>query len=240
MSAADDTRMRVSEVFGPTWQGEGPHAGRPVHFLRLGLCNLSCEWCDTPFTWDAKRYDLAATAPTATVAEVAERLLAAGAGEGIVVVSGGEPLIHARQLLVLAEQEVLAGVEWHVETNGTLYAPPWWESRIAHTTVSPKIGTRDVLSKRIKEAPLHRWRALAEQGHAAFKFVARNADEVDGAAAVAERIGLRRELVWIMPEGTNADQVVGTHRLIAPRVAHYGFNTTTRLHTLLWDDERGR
>ncbi len=240
MSAATDTRMRVSEVFGPTWQGEGPHAGRPVHFLRLGLCNLSCEWCDTPFTWDAKRFNLAETIPTRTVAEVVADLLAVGAGEGVVVVSGGEPLMHAAQLEVLTSQPELAGVEWHVETNGTIYAPAWWESRFAHSTVSPKVGTRDPLSKRVKEGPLHRWRALAEQGVAAFKFVARNADEVDAAAAVAEHIGLRPELVWIMPEGVSADAVVGNHRLIAPRVAHYGFNTTTRLHTLLWDDERGR
>ena len=40
----------VSEVFGPTLQGEGPHAGRPCHFIRLGGCNLSCSWCDTPYS----------------------------------------------------------------------------------------------------------------------------------------------------------------------------------------------
>src|SRR5438046_5626962 len=42
----------VSEIFGPTFQGEGPSLGRRCVFLRLGACNLHCRWCDTPYTWD--------------------------------------------------------------------------------------------------------------------------------------------------------------------------------------------
>ena len=57
------TTLPLSEVFGPTFQGEGPHAGRRCAFVRLGGCNLSCEWCDTPYTWDATRYDLALENP---------------------------------------------------------------------------------------------------------------------------------------------------------------------------------
>lgn len=43
--------LTVSEIFGPTLQGEGPTAGRRAGFLRLGRCNLACSWCvaaDTP------------------------------------------------------------------------------------------------------------------------------------------------------------------------------------------------
>ncbi|HHK7228110.1 TPA: hypothetical protein ACQXLV_002143, partial [Streptococcus pneumoniae] len=47
---ANVERLPVSEVFGPTIQGEGPHAGRTCHFIRLGGCNLSCSWCDTPYS----------------------------------------------------------------------------------------------------------------------------------------------------------------------------------------------
>ena len=44
--------MIVSEVFGPTVQGEGPSCGRIATFVRLGRCDLRCSWCDTPYTWD--------------------------------------------------------------------------------------------------------------------------------------------------------------------------------------------
>lgn len=228
--------LRVSEVFGPTWQGEGPHAGRRCHFLRLGLCNLSCEWCDTPYTWDATRFDLTETCPPTPATKVRDQLTEAGAT--LVVVSGGEPLMHARQLEHLTGS--LPEVEWHVESNGTITPPDWWGDRFAHSTVSPKVGTHDRYSKRIKLGPLAAWAGLAAQGKAAFKFVARDPAEVAEAAAVVASAGLDPATVWIMPEGTTALRVLQTHRTIAGTVADAGFNTTTRLHTLLWDDERLR
>ena len=29
----------------------------PTMFLRLGICNLACDWCDTKYTWDWANYD---------------------------------------------------------------------------------------------------------------------------------------------------------------------------------------
>ena len=46
--------MKVNEIFGPTIQGEGKSAGMQAMFLRTSLCNLACDWCDTPQTWNWK------------------------------------------------------------------------------------------------------------------------------------------------------------------------------------------
>src|SRR5260221_7769924 len=40
-------RIRISEIFGPTVQGEGPLIGRPTVFVRTGGCDFRCSWCDT-------------------------------------------------------------------------------------------------------------------------------------------------------------------------------------------------
>src|SRR5829696_8324925 len=40
----------VKEMFGPTLQGEGAHAGRACVFLRFAACNLACPGCDTDFS----------------------------------------------------------------------------------------------------------------------------------------------------------------------------------------------
>jgi 7-carboxy-7-deazaguanine synthase len=37
----------ISEIFGPTVQGEGPLVGRPTVFVRTGGCDYRCAWCDT-------------------------------------------------------------------------------------------------------------------------------------------------------------------------------------------------
>ena len=64
----------VSEVFGPTVQGEGPSAGRLCGFVRLGRCNLACDFCDTGYTWDWDRYDAAVELTEMPVGDVLAKL----------------------------------------------------------------------------------------------------------------------------------------------------------------------
>jgi organic radical activating enzyme len=32
-------------------QGEGPHLGTSTLFVRFGVCDLRCAWCDSAQTW---------------------------------------------------------------------------------------------------------------------------------------------------------------------------------------------
>jgi 7-carboxy-7-deazaguanine synthase len=43
-----------------------------------------------------------------------------------------------------------------------------------------------------------------------------------------------------MPEGTSADRIIARSQGLAEEVLARGLNLTTRLHTLVWGDERGR
>ncbi|MGH3922689.1 MAG: 7-carboxy-7-deazaguanine synthase QueE, partial [Pseudonocardiaceae bacterium] len=56
-SAHTSRGLLIAEQFGPTFQGEGPSVGQQALFIRLSSCNLSCSWCDTPYTWDWTRFD---------------------------------------------------------------------------------------------------------------------------------------------------------------------------------------
>lgn len=118
-------RYLVKEIFGPTLQGEGAHAGRPCVFLRFAVCNLACSWCDTDFeAAGARRLDAAAIAR-----ELVERDLH---GSRLVIVTGGEPTLQWDHEVALAIRG--AGFTVHMESNGTrpLAAPVDW------LTVSPK------------------------------------------------------------------------------------------------------
>lgn len=229
------THVHLVEVFGPTWQGEGPYAGRRCGFVRLGLCNLACDWCDTPYSWDRSRYDLSVEAPLTPITKVHEKM-AAIRDVPVWVLSGGEPLVHHRALPTLLDNAHV----WHVETNGTIAPPEWWLGHVLHTSVSPKVGTSDPAHRRLHADALDAWVDLATGGWAVFKFVATSMgdlDEIDGLVRVH---GIDPGLVWIMPEGRTADAVIRRHRRIAQRVLDSGYNTTSRLHCLLYDDERGR
>src|SRR3977135_1497228 len=104
----------VSELFGPTLQGEGPSAGQRAGFVRLGRCSLNCAWCDTPYSWDWKRYDPAVELRELEVGAVAARIRAMDVP--MVIVPGGEPLLQQRAVVALLR--LLPGLAVEVETNG--------------------------------------------------------------------------------------------------------------------------
>jgi 7-cyano-7-deazaguanosine (preQ0) biosynthesis protein QueE len=224
----------VSEVFGPTVQGEGPSLGRRAAFLRLGRCNLDCDWCDSRFTWDWERYDPAVELAARPVAEVVAEVAAMGVDR--VVVTGGEPLLQQRRLLPFLEAASERGWVVEVETNGTIVPAPAVADLVAQFNVSPKLANSGVAPDRaIVPAALA---ALAATGKAAFKFVATGPEDLDEVQALVD--AHRLDPVWIMPEGTTAAAVAAGGRALADEVVARGWHLTTRLHVLLWGDERGR
>jgi 7-cyano-7-deazaguanosine (preQ0) biosynthesis protein QueE len=224
----------VSEVFGPTVQGEGPSLGCRAAFLRLGRCNLDCRWCDTPFTWDWERFDPAVELHERSVDDVVAQVDAMGVDR--VVVTGGEPLLQQRRLQPFLVAAHHRGWAVEVETNGTL-APTGTTTRLVERfNVSPKLANSGVVEgKRIVPEALH---ALQATGKAAFKFVATGPGDLDEIQAIVDAHGLAP--VWVMPEGTTPDAVIETARRMADAVVARGWSLTTRLHVLLWGDERGR
>jgi 7-cyano-7-deazaguanosine (preQ0) biosynthesis protein QueE len=233
-TGADEPTLVVSEVFGPTFQGEGLTLGRRAAFLRLGRCNLDCRWCDTPFTWDWDRYDPAVELTEQPVAAIVDELAAMDVDR--VVVTGGEPLLQQRRLLPFLEAVRARGWAVEVETNGTLAPTAATAASVERFNVSPKLANSGVPEDRrlVPDALA----ALVATGKASFKFVVGDVSELDEVAAIVERHGLSP--VVVMPEGTAPDVVVARGRALADAVAARGWHLTTRLHVLLWGDERGR
>ncbi|HTY17618.1 MAG TPA: 7-carboxy-7-deazaguanine synthase QueE [Myxococcota bacterium] len=116
------------EVFSSV-QGEGPHVGEATLFVRLGVCDLRCRWCDSPHTWGpsaACRIESArgsgafrsAPNPMAVgdVLEAAEALdLDAHA---FVSLTGGEPLLQPAVVAALGAALRGRRPRVHLETHG--------------------------------------------------------------------------------------------------------------------------
>jgi organic radical activating enzyme len=116
----------VKELFGPTLQGEGLHAGMPCVFVRLAGCNAwdgrlesraasACPYCDTDFrggevqTLEQILSGLRACVPATNTAPLG------------CVLTGGEPLLQADHVLLAALGANFAWVD--IETNGTRTCP---------------------------------------------------------------------------------------------------------------------
>jgi 7-carboxy-7-deazaguanine synthase len=231
----------LSELFGPTFQGEGPSAGRRAAFLRLGLCNLDCSWCDTPYTWDwtgrngppQDRTLLRQVRPT----DVYDELKAMDVR--LVVITGGEPMIQQRSMLPLAEQLVTHGMEVEVETNGTLPVERGLIRfpALIRWNVSPKLSGSGVdRDKAIRPDVLRQLLGIG----ARLKFVVTHTGELDEIAALVDELDAPPDRVWVMPEGRTSYAITDAARALAEPVLARGWNLSTRLHVLLWEDERGR
>lgn len=226
--------LNVNELFGATTQGEGRMAGQLASFLRLTGCNLSCSWCDTPYTWDWTRFDHSVETTRMSVDEVAERLAEM---PGRIVVTGGEPLMQASALTHLLKHPRLAGREFDLETNGTRplrgTAGLW-----ANVSCSPKIipssGQPDASTIPLGAAQPE---LLAS---ADFKFVVQSEADLQAVDAwVAEHPEVSRSRIWLMPEGTDHPTLTSRTPWLMTTCVERGYNFSSRLHVYGWADVRG-
>lgn len=228
--------MRVSEVFGPTIQGEGPSTGVPASFVRLYGCNLDCVWCDTPFTWDTKGklgvvYERDAESRSVDVVE----LLPTIPDARLLVISGGEPLIQRKAVYELAGRALMSkrfeAVE--VETNGTqsplvpLHGLSYNVSPKLHHAQTSKPGIRPEVLEQFLDRP------------AVFKFVCASRPDLVEVDRIVEEVGIPADRVWIMPEGKTAEDVSYRGHRLVDQIVGRGWNVATRLHVTLWGDRRG-
>ena len=226
--------MVVSEVFGPTLQGEGPEVGATAVFLRLGMCALDCSWCDTRYTWDAGSHNLTQElthrAPSDVVADVLSRKAS------LLVVTGGEPLLQRATLTPVLQELVANGLRVHVETSGTV-PPGTLRDLVELFVVSPKLaGSGVAVRRRYRPGVLTE---LVATGRSVLKFVITGPADMQEAEEIAHRLGVPGERVWVMPEATSTEAVLSGMRALAPEVVNRGWRLSPRLHVLLWEDLRG-
>ena len=99
-----------------TIQGEGFYQGRAAYFIRLGGCDVGCVWCDVKDSWDAAKHPLIA------IDNLIKQVQNTPAE--MVVITGGEPLMHDLGLLTRTLQA--AGLETNIETSGSSQLSGYW------------------------------------------------------------------------------------------------------------------
>ncbi|MGH3976857.1 MAG: 7-carboxy-7-deazaguanine synthase QueE, partial [Pseudonocardiaceae bacterium] len=184
------------------------------------------------YSWDWARFCRDQETQRAPVTEIASWVRAQAVD--LVVVTGGEPMLQQEAVQLLAE--LCAPSRVQVETNGTQVPKAGLGTVVELFVVSPKLANSGVARhRRIVPAAL---RALAATGSVAWKFVAvgpADLDEIDALVAAYELAP-----VWVMPEGTTEEQILGRARSLVDPVLDRGWHFSLRLHTLLWGDRRGR
>ncbi|MDY0003105.1 MAG: radical SAM protein [Polyangia bacterium] len=205
--------FEICEIFR-SLQGETTMAGLPGRFLRLAGCNLRCRYCDTAYARDA-----------GTVMSLEALVAAVGAGDDLVIVTGGEPLLQPgtpdllRALCDLGRQVIL-------ETNGSLDI----------LGLDPRVHRIvDVKCPGSGEAQSNRWDNLDDL-HAGdeVKLVLTGREDFDYALEVASRHDLLGRVPVLLspasgylPPSTLAEWILASG---------LGLRLQLQLHRLIWPD----
>lgn len=124
--------IRVSEIFGPTIQGEGALIGQPTVFVRTGGCDYRCSWCDSLHAVDSDYRETWVPMRAEAVMEEVARL---SAGRPIMVtLSGGNPAI--QPLGGLIGMGHARGYRFAMETQGSVARD--WFAALDMLVLSPK------------------------------------------------------------------------------------------------------
>lgn len=171
--------LQITEIFFSI-QGESTYSGLPCVFVRLTGCNLRCRWCDTEYSFYGGRR----MSQEEVLAEIRRY------PTHLVELTGGEPLLQARELAPLAEQLLDEGYTVLLETSGErdLSLLPAGVVRIMDVKC-PASGEADRL--RLENLDL-----LTPQDQV--KFVLANRGDYEYARAFVERHELHRRTPYLL------------------------------------------
>lgn len=236
--------IRVSEIFGPTVQGEGTLIGLPTVFVRTGGCDFRCRWCDTIHAVDNSfRHDWTPMEAAEIMDEV-ERL--SGGRPLMVTLSGGNPAIQPLGALIALGQE--KGYSFTMETQGSIAQA--WFSQLDALTLSPKPPSSGMdFDPQTLQACV---KAAGERADVNLKFVV--ADDADydfardvAAAHPALHVYLQPcnpEIATIEEENPPVDMADMRARLlwlVEKTTADGWFDARVlpQLHVMIWGNEKG-
>lgn len=235
-------KISISEIFGPTIQGEGALIGRPTVFVRTGGCDYRCTWCDTLHAVASKfRPEWQAM----SAREILEKVRSlAGPNPLLISLSGGNPALQPLgELLALGKS---AGYTFAMETQGSVAKE--WFAGLDILTLSPKPPSSGMTADR---QHLQACLEAAAMASSSLKFVV--ADEADYFFARQVAAWFPRLPVYLQPcnptraEGADkvpadSEKTCAQLRWIIGRVvadAWYSVRVLPQLHVLLWGNKRG-
>lgn len=158
----------------------------------------------------------------------------------IVVITGGEPMLHHKEALFYEFVcELLArGHAVHFETNGTIFVDfekfPAYKSCVF--AVSPKLSnSAEPRERRLNFAALRSLRQNAKDSF--YKFVI--SPEFDAQPEIAEILAACESEVYCMPRGADRHELESGAQFCVDFCLKNGYNYSDRLHIRIWGEKDG-
>jgi len=233
-----DISMLISEIFGPTIQGEGYHIGYPTVFVRTGGCDYRCNWCDTLYAVDPKyKKDWIEM----TDEDIMQRVKSLSKNIPMLVTfSGGNPAIYdLSKVIKLGKKD---GYTFTIETQGSI--PRKWFNNLDFITFSPKPPSSGMVTN---------WDKLSEsisyidnKKKISIKIVVKDEKDYQYALEVFNRFPEIEKYITPCnetPGNPDFDSLFKKMREVIDKVLNdgrYDITILPQLHVLLWGNKRGK
>lgn len=231
-------KLKISEMFSDTLQGEGIYSGVPATFMRLQGCTLVCVWCDTLDVWsEGNEYSFEEIFEMWEEIGLIERFKI---GQHLVM-TGGSPLKQQEQVLQFIKrfiQKYSFKPFIEIENEGVLmpieeliqYIDCWNNSvKLANSGMKEKARYKPTVIEKLATLP-NSW----------FKFVVDT--EEDWQEIVEFFIDpnlIRKDQIIVMPQGQTQEELLETRGLTADLAIKHNLRFCSRLHIDLWNKKTG-
>jgi organic radical activating enzyme len=243
-------KIPVVEIF-TSIQGEGPGLGLPSLFIRLGGCNLRCQFrgeaCDTPyavFTPEQleQKNPVLKYGYSAWIDYTVEDLLKIIIAQQVrhLVWTGGEPLLWQGAIA-----EVHSGLQKRsevytaeIETNGTIAL-----DELAVPGISTLFNVSVKLSSSNQERAYDQRRINCQSlksfrlENSVYKFVI--VDPKNDLREISAILAINRLGVYVMPEGASREELIQNSPEVVELAIANGFRFSPREHIVIWDTKKG-
>jgi organic radical activating enzyme len=232
-----------------SFQGEGKYVGSPSIFIRLGGCNLGCVGfgvkidgivgCDSlkavhesKFSHSWQKVD--------TLVPIIDSYLKGLEFKPDIVFTGGEPLLHYQNPILLEALEHFKRHRITFETNATIKIefekyPIYKDITFAMSVKLENSG--ETKAKRLNHEAI---KAITKNTKESFfKFVL-SRDNINTKEIKEITKPYPNTMIYCMPMGATAKELAQNDKSVANFCTKNGYNYVDRMHIRLWDNEEGR
>lgn len=192
-----DALISISEIFGPTIQGEGALIGTQTVFVRTGGCDYRCAWCDTGYAVLPEFEDQWQAMDAKSIMAKIEVL--SGNKSLWITLSGGNPA--QQDLAELIKIGQAKGYQFSMETQGSIAKT--WFTLLDQLTLSPKPPSTGMsFKKRGLDRCLEACENLIETENVSLKFVVADKEDLLWSKTIADQYP--QLPCFVQPCNTNA------------------------------------
>ena len=249
--------LDITEIFGPTIQGEGKRVGNVSIFIRFGRCNLSCTGfqveyttpsgakkygCDSYYAVDNefKSYWKSYTNHKDIIKQV--RSLEPKNSKVDIVITGGEPLIYwqKEEFQKLLEYYINNNYNLTIETNATLNIDikKDYQKKILFSMSVKLSNTLEPITKRVNIKALEN--IIKNIDNKYIKFVI-SKESIQKANQEIKNIikNIPKVQIYVMPLGDNRQTIDKNSQYVINFAIENGYTYSDRLHIRVWNDKKG-